>query len=148
MQNPRPRKHKPETAPIPSGRVLRKLDALCALGKAHARAKAAGVAGTRNGARKKHARMPSHDAAVEEWQKRVNFLIELETRWRLRQLGVPYTKDMLTRFPEFDMASKHRMEIEAEHTRENYERMKAKWAKAREAKNELPSPPTGERRHV
>lgn len=98
------------------------MEALCALGKAHARAKALGVFGIRS--RTRHNRVPRLTYLQEtlKARKHINWMIELETRWRLRQLGVPYTDDMRTRFPPFDMASKHRMEIETEHNREEDER--------------------------
>jgi hypothetical protein len=130
----RARAARAEPLPIPNGRALKRLDALYQLAKAQEHAKAVGVMGTR-AQRKKSLQAPSREEVIAKWNARVSFLIELEVRWRMRQLGIPYTDEMAKRFPPFDMRSKHRMDIEAEHTREHVKRMKAQWQQEREAKS-------------
>jgi hypothetical protein len=98
---------------LPTGKDLERLQSLCALAKAHARAKTVGaltVPGTR---KPRPPRKPNIDHTYKKLEARFEMMIELETRWRVAELGVPYTDEIARRFAHFRFDSDHRRKLEA-----------------------------------
>jgi len=127
--------------PVPRGPELKRLESLCAYAKAHARAKAAGALGAPRPRKPARPRTLTPENVRANVEKRLEMLVELEVRWRLAELGIPYTDGRVKRFQPFRFDSDHRRRLETLYNNAQLERMRRKWAKEAEEKaNEHPPP--------
>ena len=100
---------------MPSDMELRRLKVFADYARARARAKADGVLDGDLPPELRVHRPSARDDEAERRQleARIEFMIELEVRWRMAELGVPYTDEVAKRFEPFRFASDHRRKLEA-----------------------------------
>ena len=131
------RKAKAAKAPrVPSDIELRRLKILSDYARARAAALDQGLLDGRLPPELRVRRPPKPDDAATRAgvERRVETMIELETRWRVAQLGVPYTDEIAARFEHFRIDSDHRRALETRHMLEEKRKRRERAAAAREGK--------------